>query len=118
MYGTKIRMLRELRGLSQENIAAQLGIAQNTYSKIENNQTKLSTEMLEKIATELGVSPADIMSHEPTVVNFAPNQGTQGIGHIEHFYSFQKELVEKMIASKDAEIERLQKLVESLLGKK
>ena len=118
MNGTKIRMIRELRGYSQENMAAKLGISQPAYSRIENNQTKLDTDTLETLAKELGVTPVDILSHEPTVVNFAPNQGTQGIGHIENFYSFQKDLVEKVIASKDEEIIRLNKIVEALLPKK
>lgn len=118
MYGGKIKMIRELRGFSQEYMAGKLGIAQNTYSKIETNQSKLSAEMLENVAKELGVTPVDILSHEPTIVNFASNQGTQGIGYIEHFYSFQKEFVEKVIASKDAEIEKLHKLIDGLLKDK
>ena len=48
MYGEKIRMIREIRNLSQEYMADQLGIKQNSYSKIENNQTKLTTEMFAK----------------------------------------------------------------------
>ena len=52
-------------------------MAQNTYSRIETNQTKLSTDMLEKIARELGVSPIDIISTEPAIVNFSPNHGAQ-----------------------------------------
>ena len=119
MYGTKIRMMRELRGLSQDNVANELGIAQNTYSKIESNQTKLTTEMLAKIADVLEVSPMDIMTQQPAIINFQPNQGTQqAFGHVDTFISTQKELYEQLLASKDAEIERLQKLVENLLGKK
>ncbi|TWI96834.1 helix-turn-helix protein [Mucilaginibacter frigoritolerans] len=118
MNGAKIRMIRELRGFSQENMAAKLGINQASYSRIENNQTKLDTIMLEKIAGELGVTPVDILSHEPTVVNFAPNQGTQGIGHIENFYSFQKDLVEKVIQSKDQEIANLKDVIASLVKDK
>ena len=111
-------MIRELRGFSQENIAAKLGITQAAYSRIENNQTRLDTAMLEKVAKELGVTPVDILSHEPTVVNFAPNQGTQGIGHIEHFYSFQKDLVDKIISSKDQEIASLKEVIASLVRDK
>jgi len=55
-------MIRELRGYSQENIAARLGITQTSYSRIENNQTKLDTVILEKLAKELGVTVIDILS--------------------------------------------------------
>lgn len=116
MYGTKIRMIRELRGWSQENVAARLGIAQNSYSKIETNQTKLSAEMLTKIAEVLEVTPADIITQQPAIVNFVSNQGTQqSFGYVENFVSTQKELYEKVLEAKDAEIARLQSLVETLL---
>lgn len=122
MYGEKIRMIRELRNYSQEYVAEQLGIKQNSYSKIERNETKLTAEMLQKISTLFGVSPIDIISSQPAIVNFQPNQGTQqSFGYIENFISSQKEIYDKMIAGKDAEIERLTKQVEELMklfGKK
>lgn len=108
MYGEKIRMIRELRNYSQEYMADRLGIKQNSYSKIETNQTKLTAEMLQKIADVLQVSPLDIMNQQPAIINLQPNQGTQqAIGHIETFVSSQKELVDKIIESKNSEIERL-----------
>ncbi len=120
MYGDKIRSIREMRGFSQEYLSQKLGIAQNSYSRIENNQTKLSSEMLEKLAKELGVSPIDILSNEPTIINFyGANHGAQGsFGVIETFNAGQKELYEKIITGKEEEIARLQKIIDSLLAKK
>lgn len=121
-YGEKLRMIRELRNFSQEYVADKLGIKQNSYSKIENNQTKLTAEMLQKIAALFGVSPMDIINQQPAIVNMQPNQGTQqAFGYIETFVSTQKEVYEKLISSKDSEIARLTKQVEDLmklLGKK
>lgn len=114
MYGEKIKIIRELRGYTQEYMADKLGVAQNTYSKLETNQTKLSADILQKVAEILGVSPVDILNNQPAIVNFEPNQGTQGIAHIEHYHSFQRELVEKMIASKDDEIKNLKEIIEQL----
>ncbi|MEO7214195.1 helix-turn-helix transcriptional regulator [Mucilaginibacter sp.] len=119
MYGSKIRMIRELRGFSQEHVATKLGIAQTAYSRIETNQTKLSTEMLEKLAKELGVSPVDILNSDPVVVNFyGPNHGSAPFGTIQTVNVGEKELYEKIIASKDDEIARMQKTIDSLLAKK
>ncbi len=118
MYGVKIRMVRELRGLSQENVAMRLGIAQNTYSGYENNQIKISAEMLEKVADVLEVSPMDLMNQQPAIINLQSNHGTQGIAHIENFYSVQKEFIDKMLLAKDEEISRLQKIIDGLISKK
>lgn len=118
MYGEKIRTIRELRGFSQEYMSDKLGIAQNTYSKIETNGSKLTADTLKKIAEVLGVSPIDILSNQPAIVNFESNQGTQGIAHIENFYSYQREFVEKMVASKDVEISHLKDIINSLLKDK
>lgn len=113
MYGTKIRAFRVMRGFSQEDMASRLNIAQNSYSKIEGNKQKVTHEMLEKIAKELGVTVADIVSPEPIIINnHASNQGAQG--NFEHFYADQKELYQQLIASKDEEINNLKEIIQSL----
>lgn len=113
MYGNKIRALRMLRGFSQEYMADKLEINQTTYSRIETNQQKLTAEILEKLAGILGVSVTDITSNEPLIIqNNASNYGAQG--RIENFYTDQKELFEKFIASKDDEIKNLRGVIESL----
>jgi transcriptional regulator with XRE-family HTH domain len=119
MFGEKIRLIREMRGFSQENVAAKLGIAQNAYSRIENNQTKLESGMLVKIAGVLEVTPMDILSTQPAIINLQSNKGTQqSFGYVETVISAQKELYEKMLEDKDKEIIRMQKIIDSLLAKK
>lgn len=108
-------MVRELRGLSQENVADRLGVAQNTYSKYENNQIKISVDTIQKIADIFEVTPADLMTREPAIVNFQTNNGTL-FGNVEQVIANQKELYEQLLSSKDAEIEHLLKVIEKLLG--
>jgi transcriptional regulator with XRE-family HTH domain len=118
MFGEKIRLIREMRGWSQENVAARLGILQNAYSRIETNQTKLDSAMLVKIAEVLEVSPMDILSAQPAIINFQSNKGTQqSFGYVETVTTGQKELYEQLIKGKDDEISRLNKIVEKLLAK-
>ena len=117
MYGDKIRMIREMRAFSQEDVADKLGIKQNMCSKIETNQTHLTAEMLDKLSKALDVSPLDIMNQQPAIVNFQPSQATQqSIGCIENLVAAQKELFEKLIAAKDSEIARLERIIQALLG--
>lgn len=116
MYGEKIRLIREMRGFSQENVAARLGIAQNTYSKIETNNSKLESGMLVKIADALGVSPMDILSSQPAIVNLQSNKGMQ-FGYVETVIASQKELYEKIISGKEEEVARLNLIIEKLLNK-
>ncbi|SDE73803.1 Transcriptional regulator, contains XRE-family HTH domain [Mucilaginibacter pineti] len=119
MFGEKIKMIRQLRGFSQENVAAKLGIAQNAYSRIETNQTRLDSAMLVKLAEVLGVSPMDILSGQPAIVNFQSNKGTQqSFGYVESVVTGQRELYDKLIAGKDEEIARLSRIIEKLLAKR
>lgn len=119
MFGEKIRLIREMRGWSQENVAARLGILQNAYSRIETNQTKLDSAMLVKIAEVLEVSPMDILSSQPAIINFQSNKGMQqSFGYVETVVSGQKELYDKLVASKEEEIARLNAIIEKLLQRK
>lgn len=116
MYGSKIRMVRELRGFSQENVAALLGIAQNTYSKYENNQIKISAEVIQKIADIFEVSLIDLMTREPAIVNF---QTTVGINsNVDESMTSQKDFYELLLSYKEAEIERLNKIIDKLLDER
>lgn len=58
--GEKIRGIRLLKGLSQENMATMLGLSRNAYSEIERGISDVSESRLEQIARELGVSAKDI----------------------------------------------------------
>jgi transcriptional regulator with XRE-family HTH domain len=53
--GRKISRIRELRGMKQEALAAELGISQQAVSKIEQS-AEVEEESLNKIAKALGVS--------------------------------------------------------------
>jgi transcriptional regulator with XRE-family HTH domain len=56
----KLRDLRLTKGLSQENIAFELGISQKAYSKIENCKVNLSQEKMDKISKIFEVVPIAI----------------------------------------------------------
>jgi transcriptional regulator with XRE-family HTH domain len=71
MTGQKLRVLREFRNYSQEYIAEKLGITQNAYSRIENNQTKITAERLEKLATILNIPPMELLSDKEPVLHFS-----------------------------------------------
>lgn len=63
--GSKIRFFREMKGLSQEALAHQLGITQQAYQKIESGSTKLDVNRAEKIASELGIQLDFLLSFSP-----------------------------------------------------
>ncbi len=53
-----IRTLRTLRNIKSEDMAKSLGMSKGNYSNIENDIHKhISDELLERIATVLGVTP-------------------------------------------------------------
>jgi len=56
-----IRKIRTLRNYTQQFMAQELGISQKSYSNIENNIHTLSMERFLKIASILGVSPAELL---------------------------------------------------------
>lgn len=57
-----IREIRERGFISQDYMAAKMGIAQNTYSKIELGKTKITLERLLMIAHILEVDAKDLLN--------------------------------------------------------
>lgn len=63
--GQKIKKLRKLRGLTQEEFSKILGYSdRSTISKIEKDINDVPTEKLEKIAKALGVSVSELLEDE------------------------------------------------------
>ena len=109
MYGTKIRLIRLSRGFNQEGVAQQLGITQNAYSKMETNHSKISDEMMEKLATVFGVSAEDIKSPEPVIINFHNSPQSNGVnnGEIKNHSEQLLQQLTNQLTVKDKQIEEL-----------
>jgi len=68
--GRKISRIRELRGMKQEALAAELGISQQAISKLEQSED-IEDSTLEKIAKILGVTKEAVLQFsDEAVVNY------------------------------------------------
>lgn len=56
--GESVRIIRELQGLSQNQLAQRTGIAQATLSAIENDRVRLGVERAKVLAKALKCHPA------------------------------------------------------------
>ena len=56
--GDSVRIIRELQGLSQNELAKLTGIPQSTLSAIENNRVSLGVERAKVLARALHCHPA------------------------------------------------------------
>jgi transcriptional regulator with XRE-family HTH domain len=68
MTGQKLRLFREFRNYSQEYIAEKLGITQTSYSRIENNRTRITAERLGQLAVILNVPTTELLSDNEPVI--------------------------------------------------
>jgi transcriptional regulator with XRE-family HTH domain len=122
MTGQKLRLLREFRNYSQEYIAEKLGITQNAYSRIENNQTRLTTERLERLAVILNVPPLELLSDKEPVIHFS-GSFAQDIapvkeGHWKEIIESTRQLYAQVICGKDERIAQLENELHSLRKEK
>ncbi|MCD6533528.1 MAG: helix-turn-helix transcriptional regulator [Deltaproteobacteria bacterium] len=62
--GETIRMLRELKGWTQEDLAKRSGINSKNISLLENSKVDIGKKRAEQIANAFGVHPAIIMFPE------------------------------------------------------
>jgi transcriptional regulator with XRE-family HTH domain len=56
--GESVRIIRELQGLSQNQLAERSGVAQATLSAIENDRVRLGVERAKVLARALRCHPA------------------------------------------------------------
>jgi transcriptional regulator with XRE-family HTH domain len=83
--GEKIRKIRELKGLKQENIATALSMSVTAYGNLERGDTQLTYEKLEEIAKAMEVTVQDIMNipEQFNIQSITNSQVGQGYNHWE-----------------------------------
>ncbi|HTN08708.1 helix-turn-helix transcriptional regulator [Agriterribacter sp.] len=70
MATTTLKILREVKGYKQEEIADVLGISQNTYSRLERDPKSLTAEQAQKLAEFYNVGIGDLLSEAIPVITF------------------------------------------------
>ena len=59
--GRKIRLLRESRGRTQQQLADMTGIGRVHVSELENGKREAGLRMLERLANTFEVSPSELL---------------------------------------------------------
>jgi transcriptional regulator with XRE-family HTH domain len=79
--GRKVSRIRELRNIKQETLAAELGVSQQTVSRLEQSET-IEDDVLENVAKILGVTPDAIKNFsEEAVVNYFNTFNDSSVNH-------------------------------------
>ncbi len=94
--GEKIRKMRDLKGLSQDNMAHAMGISTSAYGKIERDETEITLNKLEEISKVFQVSVFDILKfdEQSVFVNTFDNKATNNKGNFifnQHNLDFAKQ---------------------------
>jgi transcriptional regulator with XRE-family HTH domain len=61
IVGRNIRRLRRARGVSQEDLAAEIGVHRTYMGGVERGERNLTLRSLERLAARLGVSPLSLL---------------------------------------------------------
>ena len=69
---SKLREIREARGVTAEALAKHLGVVRQTYYSYENNPARMSVEQAKAVCSFLGCSVGDIFfSDEVNLTNIS-----------------------------------------------
>lgn len=111
----KIRVARKAKNLSQEEIASQLSMSTNGYSKIERGESKINTERLEQIANILDMDILELISvGERNVVLFQESDHNLNIIGASEESQFMISQLKEAIFYKDKLLESQQREIETL----
>ncbi|HAY3507335.1 helix-turn-helix domain-containing protein [Elizabethkingia anophelis] len=84
IVGSRIKRIREEKGIKQEYMAYELDISQSNYGRLEKQDSRLTVPRIQKIARVLGVSVALLFGEETSnVVNEDYNGSNENAKHIE-----------------------------------
>ena len=109
--GRKIGRNRELRGMKQEALAAELVISQKAISKIEQS-ADVDDESLQKIAKVLGVSADAIKQYsDEATISFIANTYNDNAASYGHYFNFSP--IDKIVTLYEEKVALLERLLAS-----
>ncbi|TAG22818.1 MAG: XRE family transcriptional regulator [Cytophagia bacterium] len=111
MITQKIKIIRELKNYTQDYMAEQLGVSQNTYSRMENGQIKITIDRFQDIANILEVSIQELLSNDQPILYFNNNKSIKG-GFIQ--YECPKEILNLLISEMTHMRQERQRLIDLL----
>lgn len=109
--GNNIKKLRELKNLSRQHIADNVGLSLKTYSNIENDLTSPDLKTLEAIAEVIEVSFYKLFNFDEKIILNNHGKHVENFGG--HFNQYgltdnERHLYERIIKEKDAIIKTLE----------
>jgi transcriptional regulator with XRE-family HTH domain len=120
----RLKKVRLEKNFSQDYLAKKLGLTQKAYSKIENNETKLNVDVLQRLAEILEV-PIEVFfksANQPILNDFSARNGgdnviykTENNDKTDELYNKLLLLKDEVINSKISEIETLKLVIEKYL---
>lgn len=107
-----IKKFRDLKSITRETMAAELGMSVSGYSKIERGEVDLTLSKIQRIAIILSVSFEQLLNFDSSqIFNISHNHQVQGLGsHADTINFFEDDYREKYIKMLEGEVEQLRKL--------
>jgi transcriptional regulator with XRE-family HTH domain len=113
----KIKHIRELKNLTREFVADELGIDTRTYSYIESGKSSITVKRLFEICTIFNCSIEELLSFSSgNIFNFNVKQekGNQGNNINYQEIKNEKDLYQSLVKAKDELIEKLKEEINLL----
>lgn len=115
LVGSKIKQIRELKGISQKQMADYLHLSESGYAKLEQGEGRLHTERLEKIAQMLEIEVNDLLDSDTRFLCVVNESGTMEVSCINQNNNYQnQDLIIELIKSKDNLIEQQKQHIQLL----
>lgn len=67
LFGERVRLFRVSRGLTQSQLADEVGLDRKTVNRLESGQYSTSLRNVFRISAALGVLPAHLFDSDPAV---------------------------------------------------
>lgn len=106
-----IKKIREVKSITRESMAADLGMSLSGYGKLERGEVDITLSKVYKIIKILDTSLEQLLNFDATqIFNVTHNQKVQGLGsHAETINFYGDDYKEKYIKFLENEVERLKK---------
>lgn len=111
IVGSRIRKLRDEKGITQEIMAMEMEVTQSNYGRLEKDDQRLTVPKLLKIAEVLSVNISYLFNEKTAKVINQHNNENPNAYNVENLYNDNKDFTEKIIEQYELRIQEKDELI-------
>ena len=114
--GARIKVVREAREISREDMAERMDMSLTAYGRLERDEVKITMDRLEAASAILETPIEEFLNHDHLTITMKNKSGANGYHVVQHQAQIPVDKLEHLLSTFTAVLKEQQEMCSKLIG--